>query len=440
MSLRLRATFIALLCVCFAFTLFPVALAAQQPADPVASEPASGDRAEPDEDESDAADKEPVSEAGSGPRTLCAYRFERQLGAPPAKRAPKLSAVDNNGCPNAKDRLSVNLGHHLVVRVSKLDTVLEEEEKSHGDLRLFLDGVELTDLNPEAVQQVEGIEGTSDVRFKLERNADNRGAWRTLLGPFKLSPRNVTVGVGLAGEEEIAGSPGVTLSLNVVRKGWFFGYLVLLAVVFVAFFFAPMPSGGKLTDSLRDRQAEPSSDGKKPFSLARCQMAWWFFLVIAAYVFLWMVLGDLDTITGSILTLMGIGSGTALGAAMIDSSKKTEKEQAEAELSEAHATAQAATSTPADQVRLTMTERKVANLQGVVKTRHTSVLADLLSDSNGYSFHRFQIAVWTVILGIIFVVAVAQQLAMPQFSETLLGLMGISSGTYLGFKFPERHA
>jgi hypothetical protein len=29
------------------------------------------------------------------------------------------------------------------------------------------------------------------------------------------------------------------------------------------------------------------------------------------------------------------------------------------------------------------------------------------------------------------------QLAMPQFSATLLGLLGISAGTYVGFKIPE---
>jgi hypothetical protein len=27
---------------------------------------------------------------------------------------------------------------------------------------------------------------------------------------------------------------------------------------------------------------------------------------------------------------------------------------------------------------------------------------------------------------------------MPEFDTTLLGLMGISSGTYIGFKFPEK--
>jgi hypothetical protein len=31
-----------------------------------------------------------------------------------------------------------------------------------------------------------------------------------------------------------------------------------------------------------------------------------------------------------------------------------------------------------------------------------------------------------------------RDLIMPQFSETLLALMGISAGTYIGFKIPER--
>jgi hypothetical protein len=67
-----------------------------------------------------------------------------------------------------------------------------------------------------------------------------------------------------------------------------------------------------------------------------------------------------------------------------------------------------------------------------------SFLRDILSDSSGYSFHRFQIFAWTIVLGIIFVSAVYNSLNMPEFSPTLLGLMGISSGTYIGFKFPEK--
>ena len=42
--------------------------------------------------------------------------------------------------------------------------------------------------------------------------------------------------------------------------------------------------------------------------------------------------------------------------------------------------------------------------------------------------------VWTLVLGVIFVASVYNDLSMPEFSATLLGLMGISSGTYLGVK------
>jgi hypothetical protein len=65
-------------------------------------------------------------------------------------------------------------------------------------------------------------------------------------------------------------------------------------------------------------------------------------------------------------------------------------------------------------------------------------LRDILADSTGYSFPRFQIFAWTIILGIIFISAVYNSLNMPEFSPTLLGLMGLSSGTYIGFKFPEK--
>ena len=62
---------------------------------------------------------------------------------------------------------------------------------------------------------------------------------------------------------------------------------------------------------------------------------------------------------------------------------------------------------------------------------------DICDDGNGMSFHRLQVVIWTVILGVIFVWSVAQVMSMPEFSETLLILLGISNGTYLGFKIPE---
>jgi hypothetical protein len=64
-------------------------------------------------------------------------------------------------------------------------------------------------------------------------------------------------------------------------------------------------------------------------------------------------------------------------------------------------------------------------------------LVDVLSDANGLSFYRFQVFIWTIILGGFFIWHVANELSMPEFDTTLLLLMGISNGTYLGFKIPE---
>ena len=46
--------------------------------------------------------------------------------------------------------------------------------------------------------------------------------------------------------------------------------------------------------------------------------------------------------------------------------------------------------------------------------------------------------VWTIVLGVIFAWSVYRNMTMPEFDASLLTLMGISSGTYVGFKFPEK--
>ena len=64
-------------------------------------------------------------------------------------------------------------------------------------------------------------------------------------------------------------------------------------------------------------------------------------------------------------------------------------------------------------------------------------MADILADESGVSVPRFQIFGWTIILGIIFAVSVINELSMPEFSGTLLALMGISLATYVGAKLHQ---
>ncbi len=140
-------------------------------------------------------------------------------------------------------------------------------------------------------------------------------------------------------------------------------------------------------------------------------MALWFFLVVTSFLFIWRIT-TADEIPDSMLALLGIGSGTALGAAAIDAGKGAD--------------GAAAAQMPA------------ADLEKHYQSE--GFLRDILSDGrNGaYSFHRFQILIWTLVLALLFVHSVWERLAMPEFSATLLMLQGISAGTYLGFKIPEK--
>jgi hypothetical protein len=133
-------------------------------------------------------------------------------------------------------------------------------------------------------------------------------------------------------------------------------------------------------------------------------MAFWFVLTIGSFLFIWLITDAVDIITNTVLVLLGIGAATALGATIIDANKKA----------------------------------PVPGAGNIVPRPSQGFWTDIMSDVNGVEFHRFQMVIWTVILGLVFLVSVWSRLSMPEFNATLLTLMGISSGTYLGFKIPER--
>ena len=197
-------------------------------------------------------------------------------------------------------------------------------------------------------------------------------------------------------------------------------------------------------------------------------MAFWFFLIYVSYLVIWLVTDALDTITPSLLGLMGISAGTALAEALVDSGKDTsqdnqlqdltgEKESLEQSIpalqSQLDAINAKTSLSPEDtsnrdslnkqlldaRTRLAQVNQQIqASTPAAAAGVSRGFISDILSDSTGYSFHRFQIFAWTIVLGIMFISSVYNRLTMPEFSATLLGLMGISSGTYIGFKFPEK--
>ena len=341
---------------------------------------------------------------------------------------------------------------------------------------LFVDGRVFKDVRPTAV-------GYDNVVFKLERTNEAMDAWNSLLGrPTLKDVKPVVISVGYPDQEPLktydkektpASLNQPNLNLIVYRWKWALIALVGLIITLILFY------KYGTTSLLRDSRPPNPEEGKlRPYSLAKVQAAWWFFIVIGCFLLIYLITGEY-TMTEQALILIGIGTGTALGASMIDSSKSSSadnelgtlrpqeaKLKAELDLLDQQITdtqnaiaanaaitdsEQAALQTDRDSLAAKTIERaekserlEALRLQiaearaGLQKPTSTGFWDDLVTDADGPSFHRFQRIVWTGILGVLFLAAVYRSLAMPEFNGTMLALMGISAGTYLGFKVPEK--
>jgi len=277
----------------------------------------------------------------------------------------------------------VYLQDWVVVSVCHLDDLLKNAEAQQQPVTLFIEGVDTGN----AAVGVDRESGT--LTFILDRNEQNKELWRQFLYNPLFDPfATIRVSVGIRGDKPLLRATGANLSLRLKKlytDTWTWPWLALLAAVLVVLIIA-----GKRSDMLRDG---PSIDGvPQPYSVARTQMAWWFFLMLSGFIFIWLVTGDRDSISPSLLGLMGISAATAVAGVAVS------RQEARAS---------------------------------------RGWWSDLVSDDRGIvALDRLQIVVWTLVLGGIFLYSVLWDLTMPEFNATLLALMGISSGTYIGFKLP----
>ena len=274
---------------------------------------------------------------------------------------------------------------HVTLAPGNLQRLQAAAAARKTKLGLSLNGHFLADVAPLVI-------GSDELAFIPTRNDASKAFWDELWGGRLLTPQTLSVAVGLEDASIL-----VTSETNLIMEplqgvkafSLVAGGVVLLILVILLAVTTPL---------IRDGARLPG--GKLPtYSLARTQMAFWFVNVVLAVLIIWAVTGSVPPITSSALGLMGIGAGTALGAVLLDQN--------------------AADSTPRESI---------------------SFLKDILTDGASIGLHRFQMMVWTVVLFFIFWGAVWNKLALPEFDNTLLALMGISAGAYLGFKFPENQA
>lgn len=280
---------------------------------------------------------------------------------------------------------AAGLGDRLTVRVRNLDALLVSAGGCKGVV-LFFSDMAVPNLPPETCDS-----RTGEVRFLLDRKPEedaNNRAWHQLLGRPQASLRRVSVSLGTANLAVIP-TDVPNFPLFIIPRG----DLALFFVLLIAFVGVAVMLSRRT--SLIRKAGGSGRGALAPYSFSKAQQMFWFVLVLAAFVFLWMMTGEVDTLTESVLALLGVSAATGVVAWMIDSARDA----------------------------------------GTAPSR--GFLNDILSDGAGLAIHRVQAAAWTLVLGVIFCATVYRTLFMPQFSFTLIGLMGISAGTYVGFKFPE---
>ena len=357
----------------------------------------------------------------------------------------------------------------IKLTVKNLDKGLEKHKNDLSKIILYIDGNAVNGLHPVLVD-------STTLQFDLKRipeNKENTDAWTAILSRGTKSwNRLVPVTVGFENDNQIPSM--VKADLTVINRFWFDIYCVLILLAIILFIWLARNS-----DMIRDTGPQPKSlndrgePHRKPYSLARTQAACWFFVVIFSYVFIWMVMRNFS-LNASVLVLTGISAFTALGSAAVDSSKNSDQEKKRKILegkvnsnevesrslqSEITTLATNIASTPSPtnleelKTELGSKQAELAAKKEVILQTHQQLqnhidttkppvsknfISDILSDDEGISFHRFQMFTWTIVLIVFFVWSVSHLLAMPEFDATLLGLMGISGGTYIGFKLPNQ--
>lgn len=321
--------------------------------------------------------------------------------------------------------------------------------------------------------------------FQLKRSAENSGLWTSLLG----SPTHLAVAVSVslgkrtgdasAAQATIFGATGdaSTFQLEVISP-----WRLAVAFAVIIAMLALVWRRSRTNTALRDGYLPQIAPEKQTYSLARWQMAFWFTLIFASFLFLFLLLWDFNTVSTQALILMGISGGTAAAAITVDAEKDSPADAinrglqalglftyadvqrvrdeitdrqiqlkallaAPAILVVATARAQASASPPA-QPSIAGVQTEIQDRLNILRTYEDKTqtfetrgwFKDITTDLNGASLHRVQAFLWTWVLGAVFVIGVYRDLAMPEFGSALLALMAVSNAGYVGFKIQEQNS
>lgn len=303
-------------------------------------------------------------------------------------------------------------GDRILLHVDRLWVLRTNAAALGRRITLFIDGVEMTNLSPQpkivpipkatagattTALRLHGIDPTNILSFRLKRSDANSDLWRGLLnkpfaqGLWQTNVRPYPISIGLQRGIPVASEEMLNLVVYEPRL-WTISWFCILVLIVAGFTVLSAK-----TELLRDSGPVPEQgSGRRSYSLAKVQLAWWTMILVVSSVLIYMVTDDMNPFNAQALLLMTISGATWASATGIGKSAPRGR-----------------------------------------YNRSEFWLRDILSDDDGISFQRFQMVTWNLLLGIMFLVTVVNDLTMPEFSATLLTLMGLSAGTYVTSKFPS---
>jgi hypothetical protein len=284
---------------------------------------------------------------------------------------------------------SAVFGDYIDVTIDHIDQFLNWQdscctEKAYNDSSIYLslNGTVYTDLFSHDINRT-----AQTITFHLNRDSSKtlkRFAAHFLYPWDKLTVTNVSV--CMKGKTILPTKVGkFTLYFS---SPWLLGYTGILLFFILAVFIVLV----RRTSIIR------ATDKVSPYSLSQSQLAFWTLLVSASILYIWLATCSLPELTTSTLMLLGISVVTTAAGKLI---------------------------------------------QGTQRTHHSKAVhsegfwLDILSDEYSVTMHRFQMVLWTIILGFIFIQKVIACQQIPSFSDNYLVLTGISSGTYILLRYGE---
>ncbi|MBD2177931.1 hypothetical protein H6F42_13505 [Pseudanabaena sp. FACHB-1998] len=430
-----------------------------------------------------------ISEPCSIPNTI-----KDNAGKPDIPVIFSLSSVNNyhdNEEVITKDKKKRNkavmLGDKIVLglKIDKIDVSPKGNSNSKSTSELLIDAETANKITSQLVLQIDGYSLKNNqgvfiepkkLLFQLDYNEDSKNVWKNLLGPIWKAQREASVTLGCP-----QGLPRVDKSnkevdnkiiIQIVNSRMLMMILPIITLIGVLFFRA-------FHDNLRGSGITRN----RVFSLGRFQLAWWFYIIVITWILLFTTTGSFnDLIPAQCLILLGISTSTAIGGSVIDSSndrqldetdklklKKldeayqyiTNKSNQKKLLEKAYQNIEGEKFKELSQLRINNEEfqfiidickdPKVPKLENIEEAKKSickemnklepqsnNFFADILTNPSGeINLHRYQIFIWSVVLGLVFIYSVLTTLKMPEFDVNLLTLQGISSGTFLALKSQE---